>query len=121
MCIPSGNLGHICQPYWNTTCTVLEYKIHVITYLNREDDMSASRPFYNIDTTTIKAPEGQGCPRCGGVVFDAEKQLAKGSVSRKLLSYFKNKRIKSLIYLFKFFFCRCGIRVVSIVPCVIDL
>lgn len=31
-----------------------------------------------IDTTTIKAKPGQGCPRCGGVVFAAEEVLAKG-------------------------------------------
>lgn len=31
-----------------------------------------------IDTAVIKAPPGQGCPRCGGVVFAAEEVLAKG-------------------------------------------
>lgn len=31
-----------------------------------------------IDTTSIKAPPGQGCPRCGGVVFAAEEVLARG-------------------------------------------
>lgn len=31
-----------------------------------------------IDTAAIKAPPGQGCPRCGGVVFAAEEVLAKG-------------------------------------------
>lgn len=31
-----------------------------------------------IDTTSIKAPPGQGCPRCGGMVFAAEQVLAKG-------------------------------------------
>lgn len=46
-----------------------------------EDEISASRPFYNPDTTSIKAPKGQGCPRCGGMVFAAEQQLAKGTVS----------------------------------------
>lgn len=38
------------------------------------------RPYYNPDTTSIKAPPGQGCPRCGGMVFAAEQQLAKGTV-----------------------------------------
>lgn len=33
-----------------------------------------------IDTAKIKAPPGQGCPRCGGVVFAAEQVLAKGAV-----------------------------------------
>lgn len=46
-----------------------------------EDEISATRPFYNPDTTSIKAPPGQGCPRCGGMVFAAEQQLAKGTVS----------------------------------------
>ncbi|CAG2056626.1 unnamed protein product, partial [Timema podura] len=32
-----------------------------------------------IDTAIIKAAPGQGCPRCGGVVFAAEQVLAKGS------------------------------------------
>lgn len=31
-----------------------------------------------IDTARIKAPPGQGCPRCGGVVFAAEQVLSKG-------------------------------------------
>ena len=31
-----------------------------------------------VDTAQIKAPEGQGCPRCGGAVFAAELVLAKG-------------------------------------------
>lgn len=29
----------------------------------------------------IKAPEGQGCPRCGGFVYAAEQMLARGRVS----------------------------------------
>jgi hypothetical protein len=36
--------------------------------------------FKAIDTKTIKAPEGQGCPRCGGSVFAAELMLSKGQV-----------------------------------------
>ncbi|XP_044011940.1 muscle LIM protein Mlp84B-like isoform X2 [Aphidius gifuensis] len=48
-----------------------------------EDDISASRPSYNPDTTAIKAPAGQGCPRCGGMVFAAEQQLAKGTMWHK--------------------------------------
>lgn len=43
-------------------------------------DVSTSRAPV-IDTTSIKAKPGQGCPRCGGVVFAAEQVLAKGSVS----------------------------------------
>ncbi|XP_076254375.1 muscle LIM protein at 84B isoform X3 [Rhynchophorus ferrugineus] len=48
-----------------------------------EDQISANRPFYNPDTTSIKAPPGQGCPRCGGMVFAAEQQLAKGTMWHK--------------------------------------
>nr|XP_022920165.1 muscle LIM protein Mlp84B-like isoform X1 [Onthophagus taurus] len=48
-----------------------------------EDEISATRPFYNPDTTSIKAPPGQGCPRCGGMVFAAEQQLAKGTMWHK--------------------------------------
>ncbi|XP_066999760.1 muscle LIM protein Mlp84B isoform X2 [Anabrus simplex] len=48
-----------------------------------EDEISMARPFYNPDTTSIKAPAGQGCPRCGGAVFAAEQQLAKGTMWHK--------------------------------------
>lgn len=34
-------------------------------------------PIPVVDTAKIKAPEGQGCPRCGGAVFAAELVLAK--------------------------------------------
>ncbi|XP_075234397.1 muscle LIM protein Mlp84B-like isoform X2 [Lycorma delicatula] len=49
-----------------------------------EDEISASRPFYNPDTTSIKAKPGEGCPRCGGKVFAAEQQLAKGTMWHKI-------------------------------------
>ncbi|XP_071453098.1 muscle LIM protein Mlp84B-like isoform X2 [Hetaerina americana] len=48
-----------------------------------EEEISASRPYYNPDTTAIKAPAGQGCPRCGGMVYAAEQQLAKGTMWHK--------------------------------------
>lgn len=48
-----------------------------------EEELSAARPFVAIDTTAIKAPEGQGCPRCGGAVFAAEQMLAKGTTWHK--------------------------------------
>ena len=57
------------------------------------------RPFYNPDTTSIRAPAGQGCPRCGGAVFAAEQQLAKGTVSslflqiKPLVNYIYTKQI----------------------------
>lgn len=45
-------------------------------------DVSTSRaPIIDTSTTSIKAKAGEGCPRCGGVVFAAEQVLAKGSVS----------------------------------------
>lgn len=31
----------------------------------------------------LKAPEGQGCPRCGGWVYAAEQMLARGRVSSR--------------------------------------
>lgn len=43
-------------------------------------DVSTSRAPIS-DTSSIMAKPGQGCPRCGGVVFAAEQMLAKGSVS----------------------------------------
>lgn len=48
-----------------------------------EEELKNSRPFAPPSTTSILAPEGQGCPRCGGVVFAAEQQLAKGTVWHK--------------------------------------
>ncbi|XP_065226105.1 muscle LIM protein Mlp84B isoform X1 [Planococcus citri] len=48
-----------------------------------EDEISSTRPFYNPDTTSIKATDGDGCPRCGGKVFAAEQQLAKGTMWHK--------------------------------------
>ncbi|KAK7591198.1 hypothetical protein V9T40_002811 [Parthenolecanium corni] len=48
-----------------------------------DEEISATRPFYNSNTTSIKAKSGEGCPRCGGKVFAAEQQLAKGTVWHK--------------------------------------
>ncbi|XP_026465870.1 muscle LIM protein Mlp84B-like isoform X1 [Ctenocephalides felis] len=48
-----------------------------------EEEISMGRPFYNPNTTSLMAPEGQGCPRCGGMVFAAEQQLAKGTMWHK--------------------------------------
>ncbi|KAI5636692.1 LIM domain-containing protein [Phthorimaea operculella] len=48
-----------------------------------EEEISAGRPFAAPDTTSIMAPKGQGCPRCGGAVFAAEQQLAKGTMWHK--------------------------------------
>uniref|UniRef100_A0A4Y0AMQ5 LIM zinc-binding domain-containing protein n=1 Tax=Anopheles funestus TaxID=62324 RepID=A0A4Y0AMQ5_ANOFN len=48
-----------------------------------EDQLASQKPMVTIDTTVIKAPQGQGCPRCGGMVFAAEQQLAKGTMWHK--------------------------------------
>lgn len=45
--------------------------------------MASQKPMVINDTTSIKAPAGQGCPRCGGMVFAAEQQLAKGTMWHK--------------------------------------
>lgn len=58
----------------------------------REEEISANRPYYNPDTTSIKAPPGQGCPRCGGMVFAAEQQLAKGTVRIYNSAVVRNKK-----------------------------
>lgn len=34
-----------------------------------------------------KAPEGEGCPRCGGYVYAAEQMLARGRVSVSLCTF----------------------------------
>jgi hypothetical protein len=53
-----------------------------MTYRN----VSTSRaPIIDSSTTSIKAKPGEGCPRCGGVVFAAEQVLAKGNVSIHIL------------------------------------
>ncbi|EDV37514.2 uncharacterized protein Dana_GF11368 [Drosophila ananassae] len=44
------------------------------------EDIASQRPFVCPDTTSIKAPDGEGCPRCGGAVFAAELQLSKGKM-----------------------------------------
>ncbi|XP_037806961.1 muscle LIM protein Mlp84B isoform X1 [Lucilia sericata] len=48
-----------------------------------EEQIIANRPFAAPDTTSIKAPEGEGCPRCGGAVFAAEQQLSKSRMWHK--------------------------------------
>ena len=37
-----------------------------------------------IDTSSILAAPGEGCPRCGGEVFHAEKKLSKKNVYHKV-------------------------------------
>jgi hypothetical protein len=39
------------------------------------------------------APEGEGCPRCGGFVYMAEQMLAKGRVSAIYLTTIQNPNL----------------------------
>ncbi len=76
-------------PYAYLKINVFIIRINNFLIRNGKEDA-----FRNIDTKTIKAAEGQGCPRCGGVVFAAEQMLSKGRVSFlliKLLGFFKTK------------------------------
>lgn len=34
-----------------------------------------------VSKNIAKAPEGEGCPKCGGFVYAAEQMLARGRVS----------------------------------------
>lgn len=36
-----------------------------------------------------RAPEGEGCPRCGGYVYAAEQKLARGRVRKYLINMSK--------------------------------
>ncbi|CAG9765946.1 unnamed protein product [Ceutorhynchus assimilis] len=48
-----------------------------------EDELKRKIQIYNPDTTSINALLGQGCPRCGGLVFAVEQQLAKATIWHK--------------------------------------
>lgn len=53
----------------------LKKKLHFRSYYHQpQGAMMESRAI-------AKAPEGEGCPRCGGFVYMAEQMLAKGRVS----------------------------------------
>jgi hypothetical protein len=56
----------------------------LLTDLLPNEENDTQRPNYMTDCSIIapKAPE-DGCPRCGGAVFAAERMLAKGSVWHK--------------------------------------
>ena len=40
-------------------------------------------PRNNVDVSAIKGGESNGCPRCGGAVFEAEKVMEKGKAYHK--------------------------------------
>lgn len=66
------------------SCELFDLNLHLdFVSFHSEEEISAGRPFATIDTTSIKAPAGQGCPRCGGAVFAAEQMLAKGTMWHK--------------------------------------
>lgn len=55
------------------------YKIYLNTF--RVDGI-LQRSTGPLESRAIaKAPEGEGCPRCGGYVYAAEQMLARGRVS----------------------------------------
>lgn len=41
----------------------------------------------------VKAPDGQGCPRCGGFVYAAEQMLAKGRVRKIVINITIDKNL----------------------------
>lgn len=51
--------------------------VYPITYFYCASETHAPKTT-TVDTAKIKAPPGQGCPRCGGAVFAAESALSKG-------------------------------------------
>ncbi|XP_021953785.1 muscle LIM protein Mlp84B isoform X1 [Folsomia candida] len=50
---------------------------------SQEGSVSAANSWQAPNTSCIQAKEGEGCPRCGGAVYEAEKMLAKGRVFHK--------------------------------------
>lgn len=44
------------------------------------DDVVVNRAVL-LPKAIAKAPEGEGCPKCGGYVYAAEQMLARGRVS----------------------------------------
>lgn len=75
----------MCNIFLDRTVLSANHIISDTLAVCREEEISSFRPYYNPDTTSIKAPAGQGCPRCGGAVFAAEQQLAKGTVHEAML------------------------------------
>lgn len=56
--------------------------IQSISLIFNYSDIDGIRNGARLEPRVIaKAPEGQGCPRCGGYVYAAEQMLARGRVS----------------------------------------
>lgn len=51
----------------------------VFYFFCREEIVTSRAPL--LAKAIAKAPEGEGCPRCGGYVYAAEQMLARGRVS----------------------------------------
>lgn len=68
------SLDH-CQAF-NTT--LLRFVLYQCSNCGLSSFLFSERKF---DGPMSKAPEGEGCPRCGGFVYMAEQMLARGRVS----------------------------------------
>lgn len=53
------------------------------------DDVVVNRAVL-LPKAIAKAPEGEGCPKCGGFVYAAEQMLARGRVSMQKIQSQKN-------------------------------
>lgn len=52
----------------------------------RNEENDTQKPSYSTDCSKLKpANPADGCPRCGGAVYEAEKMLAKGAVREILI------------------------------------
>ena len=58
--------------------TLRRHPIHVFS-ASSDDIVTSRAPL--LPKAIAKAPEGEGCPRCGGYVYAAEQMLARGRVS----------------------------------------
>lgn len=63
-------------------------------FFHREEIVTSRAPL--LPKAIAKAPDGEGCPKCGGYVYAAEQMLARGRVSIRKLNLNKktmNKKI----------------------------
>lgn len=58
-------------------------------------DNGSNRPDPISEKPMSKAPEGEGCPRCGGHVYAAEQMLARGRVSLSIVYPLKKMNLKT--------------------------